>query len=453
MFGTDGIRGKANVEITPELALQLGSAGAQVLARHVADRPPRILIGTDTRQSADMLESALVAGMCAVGAQVYRAGVVPSPAMALLVRKHNMDAGVMLSASHNPMPDNGIKFFDADGNKLTDAIEDEIEACFHASAFPRPTGAGVGRCASIAEAAAAEYVEFSAQTVPDSANKPFAGLRVALDCAHGATSVVGPLVFAQLGADVDAFYCEPDGKNINEACGSTHIQSLQARMEGGGYDIGFAFDGDGDRIFGVDNQGQVMDGDAIMAICALALKRAGKLDALVATVMSNIGLEIMCQREGIRLLRTQVGDRYVLEKLQEGEPGCAPLLLGGEQSGHIIFYGHNTTGDGVLTALQLLCVMQAEGKTAAELRQCLETFPQAMVGAKLDNAVKHRFDEKPAIREAMAALEAKLEGNGRLLVRASGTEPQVRVMIEGRNQHEVDAWATELAGLIEKEWA
>ena len=457
LFGTDGIRGIANKELSPELAMNIGRAGAYALAGHLG-RAPKILIGTDTRLSADMLEAALVAGLCSVGAEVHRAGVVPSPAMAFLVRKYKMDAGVMLSASHNPMPDNGIKFFDGFGYKLSDEVEEEIETLLDAidekaDKIPRPVGEGIGRSFLCNEKAVKDYVAFLAGTIGDSASssgdKPLAGMKVVLDCANGATCEAAPLVFKQLGAEIIPIHYQSDGTNINMDCGSTHLESLQAHVKANQVDMGLAFDGDGDRVLCVDETGAVLDGDGIMAICGLALKKKGQLkhSTIVATVMSNLGLELFCEKEGLNLLRAKVGDRYVVQEMK-----TQGYNLGGEQSGHIIFHDYNTTGDGILTGLQLLATLKESGQKLSQLSKIMETMPQVLLGARLSSRVTEaRIRQNKKIDQAIRGLEEKMSGSGRVLVRPSGTEPLVRVMIEGRDQTAIQQWAEELVQLIEKE--
>ena len=466
LFGTDGVRGIANEYISPELTIKIGRAGAYALAGHLkrqgAAGAPKILVGTDTRRSADMLEAALVAGLCSVGAEVYRAGVIPSPAMAFLVRHYKMDAGVMLSASHNSMEDNGIKFFDDTGYKLSDEIEEEIEALLgeRADEIPRPVGKEIGRT-FLCENGIVDYVNFLARTIT---GKPFTGMKVALDCANGATYEAAPMIFGQLGAEVFPLHYKPDGININDHCGSTHLESLQAYVRANPVDIGLAFDGDGDRVLCVDETGAVLDGDGIMAICGLALKKKGQLkhNTIVATVMSNLGLELLCQQEGIHLIRTSVGDRYVVQEMKTGG-----YNLGGEQSGHIIFHDYNTTGDGILTGLQLLATLKESGQKLSRLRKRMEIVPQVLLGAKLGGRVtEDEIRQNEKISQAIRVIEEKVAGTdndninnsntckasaGRVLIRPSGTEPLVRVMIEGRDQAAIQQWAEELVQLIEKE--
>ena len=451
LFGTDGVRGLANKEITPELAMIIGRAGAYTLAGHMG-RQPKVLIGTDTRLSADMLEAALVAGLCSVGAEVYRAGNIPSPAMAFLVRHYKMDAGCMLSASHNPMEDNGIKFFDGKGYKLSDEMEEKIEALIKSETLiksesdkiPRPIGKEVGR-AFLCDRAVGDYVDYLTGLCGAIS---FKGLKVALDCANGACCEAAPETFKRLGAEIYPIHYKPNGININEACGSTHLASLQEYVKANNLDIGLAFDGDGDRVLCVDDLGAELDGDIIMAICGLALKKKGDLknNGIVATVMSNMGLQIFCDKEGITLHRAKVGDRYVIQDMKEGG-----YSLGGEQSGHIIFHDYNTTGDGILTGLQLLTILKESGQKLSELRKIVEVMPQVLLGAKLGSSGMTDISKNKKIDDAIKELEKKLEGTGRILVRPSGTEPIVRVMIEGRDQSVIKKWAEDLVELIEKE--
>lgn len=425
IFGTDGVRGVANTVLTPELAFNLGRAGAYVLAQHQApEQPVSILVGKDTRLSGDLLESALTAGILSVGADVYSAGVLPTPAVAWLTHQQAMTAGVMISASHNPAADNGIKFFAHSGCKLPDELEDEIEHFLHnPELLPRPTGDGVGRLRGVSEWPSL-YVDYLCALV----QSPLTGLHVVIDCANGAVSYIAKTLFQRLGVKADILNATPDGLNINVNCGSTHPASLSDRVQQVGADLGLAFDGDADRLIAVDHLGQVVNGDAIMAICALALKQAGRLanDILVATVMSNLGLEHAMQAAGIKLLRAPVGDRYVLAKMQE-----TGANLGGEQSGHIIFMDHATTGDGLISALQLLQVVAVSRQSLAELAAVVKPFPQVLHNVPVaDRSVLATPEVQQAIQEA----EAVLSGRGRLLVRPSGTEPLVRVMAEAETE-------------------
>ena len=450
LFGTDGVRGIANKDLTPELTMKIGRAGAYVVAGHLG-RAAKILVGTDTRLSADMLEAALTAGLCSVGAEVHRVGVIPSPAMAYLVRYYNMDAGVMLSASHNPMPYNGIKFFNCDGYKLSDEVEEEIEALLDSQKgkeadIPRPLGEEVGR-SFLCKNALADYLTFLRGTLGN-APKPLEGMRVTLDCSNGACFQAAPAVFEELGAVVQLIHWKPDGTNINRDCGSTHLETLQAFMRDKNVDLGLAFDGDGDRVLCVDDSGAVMDGDIIMAICGLALKKKGKLknNTIVATVMSNMGLQFFCDKEGIKLQRTAVGDRYVVQEMIAGD-----YALGGEQSGHVILHEYNTTGDGILTGLQLLATLKESGQKMSELRKIMETIPQVLLEARLGSQLRLDIRENKTIDSAIRKIEEELAGDGRVLVRASGTEPLIRVMIEGRDEGLICKWAKELVQIIEKE--
>lgn len=442
LFGTDGVRGVANRELTGEFAYRLGRAGAHVLTK---DRKyaPRILVAMDTRISGDMLENALVAGICSVGAHAIVAGVIPTPAVAYLVRQYRLDAGVMISASHNPAEYNGIKFFDAQGYKLSDELEDEIEAIIKndMAGVPSPTIALGTR--DYAEDALQDYIDFLTKTTKEN----FAGIKVALDCANGASYKAAPIALLDLGASMCIIHNEPNGININENCGSTHMEDLKELVRTNEADIGFAFDGDADRCLAVDENGELIDGDKILAICGLDMQKRGGLqkDTIVGTVMSNLGLTLMGQKNGIEILQTAVGDRYVLERmLADG------YNIGGEQSGHVIFLDHNTTGDGILTAIQLLSVMKRSGKKASELAQVMENLPQVLVNARVDNAKKNHYMEDELICESIAALKREFAQEGRVLIRTSGTEPLVRVMIEGKDIERMDAAAKKLAALIEE---
>ena len=444
-FGTDGVRGVANRELTPELAFQLGRAGAYVLTKK-ATHTPRVLVGKDSRRSGDMLEAALAAGLCSIGAHVFYGGVIPTPAVAYLVCKYKLDAGVMISASHNPMEDNGIKFFNGEGYKLHDDIEEEIEAYINLSgndSLPRPEGEGVG-IVGPCPYAADDYASFLVSTVP---GLRLGGVKIALDCANGATSVVAPLVFEKLGAEVHTLSNRPNGSNINAGCGSTHMDSLQKYVATQGVDLGLAFDGDGDRMLAVDEKGNIVDGDAILAICGLDLKERRQLlkNTIVATSMSNQGLELFCRQNNIDLFRTDVGDRYVLEKMLADQ-----LTLGGEQSGHYIFRQFCTTGDGILSGLQLVSIMVRKKQTISTLASVMETFPQVLVNTTVPNHRKPELSTNEAIQKRQAEIEAELAGEGRILVRPSGTEPLVRVMLEGRDKEQITRLANDLANIIEK---
>ena len=440
MFGTDGVRGIANTELTADLAYALGRAGAFVLTE--GTHKPKILVAKDTRISGDMLEAALVAGILSVGAEAVILGVVPTPAVAHLTRKYNADAGVMISASHNPVEYNGIKFFDGRGYKLSDELEDQIQAVIEGNFadVPSPVGGAVGRSYT-EETALREYIDYAMGTI----KTDLKGLRVALDCANGAAYKAAVKAFRALGAKVYVINDNPDGNNINENCGSTHMEELMDYVVRKNCDIGFAFDGDADRCLAVDEKGNMINGDFLLTICAKALKAAGKLndDTLVVTVMSNLGLDIAAKREGINLVKTKVGDRYVLEEMLKEN-----YILGGEQSGHIIFLDHNTTGDGLVTALQIAAILKESGKTFSELAGVMKELPQVLVNAKVPNEKKNIYLEDAEIIEAIKAVEAKLNGVGRVLIRPSGTEPLVRVMLEGENQEEINEMANSLVDLI-----
>jgi len=441
LFGTDGVRGEANTHISPELAFKLGRAGAFVLTKK-AKHTAKVLLAKDSRRSGDMLEAALIAGFCSIGAHVYPAGVLPTPAIAYLIRHYNLDAGVSISGSHNPMGDNGIKFFSGDGYKLPDYLEDEIENLMDATDLPRPVGEGVGMVKACPNAAA-DYTEFLLRTIP---RLDLSGMKLVLDCANGATSTVAPVIFKRLGANVCTINNKPDGSNINKNCGSTHIDGLCEAVKQLKADAGLAFDGDGDRVLAVDEKGAIIDGDVILAVCGLDLLDDGKLtnNSLVATIMSNQGLEWFCKKKGINLLRTDVGDRYVLEKmLEEG------LNLGGEQSGHVIFKEHNTTGDGILTGLMFLASLVKSKKPLSELAGVMEPFPQVLVNAAVPNHRKPDMFTYEKITDGIKEIETILADEGRILVRPSGTEPVVRVMIEGRDLGKITQMAKSLAKTIE----
>lgn len=443
LFGTDGIRGIANKELTAELAFKTGQSGAYVLTKAVARRP-RILIGKDTRKSGDMLEAALTAGLCSMGAKVIPLGVIPTPAVAYLTRLYKADAGVVISASHNPCEYNGIKFFNSEGYKLKDEIEDEIEDYIEGrkTLDHLPTHGAVGYV-SANHNAVEDYVNFAISTIDTRLD----GLKVAIDCANGASYQTAFKALNKLGANVEAIHNTPDGVNINHRCGSTHMESLCAYVTSIGADVGIAFDGDADRMLAVDENGNLIDGDQIMAVCAKHLMEQGKLEknTLVATVMSNLGLFIAGEKLGINIPKTKVGDRYVLEEMLD-----KGYVLGGEQSGHIIFLEHNTTGDGLVSALQFLSVLKKTGKKASELASIINVLPQVLVNAHVKLENKERYMEFPEIAAAIAALEAEFSGAGRVLIRPSGTEPLVRVMIEGADQAYISEKAKELADLIEK---
>ncbi len=441
MFGTDGVRGVAGSELTIELATKLGQAGAYVLTKE-QEHQPTIIVGCDTRISGGMLASALMAGICSVGANAIFVGVMPTPAIAYLTRKHKVDAGVVISASHNPMEFNGIKFFNGAGYKLPDALEDEIEALIRNEMkdVVLPTGSGVGKIEYRFDLRD-EYVEFIKKCVP----VDLTGKKIVIDCAEGASYYTSVKALTDLGAELVAIHTKPDGTNINANCGSTHMDELKARVVYEKADIGIAFDGDADRMLAVDEHGELIDGDQIMAICGLYMKQQGTLknDTMVVTVMTNLGFTLMGQREQIHIEKTKVGDRYVLECMLEHG-----YNLGGEQSGHVIFLDDNTTGDGLLSALHLLEVLVKTGKPLSELASVMEVLPQALVNAKVPNHKKESFLEYQEIADAIACVEKKFNGEGRVLIRPSGTEPLVRVMIEGKEQSVIEEEAKKLAELI-----
>lgn len=441
MFGTDGVRGVAGTELTIELAMKLGQAGAYVLTKEQAHQPT-IIVGCDTRISGGMLANALMAGICSVGANAIYVGVIPTPAIAYLTRKHKVDAGVVISASHNPMEFNGIKFFNGEGYKLSDSLEDEIEELIKNNMrdVPIPTGSGVGKVEYRFDIRN-EYIAFMKKRVP----VDLSGMKIVVDCAEGASYYTSVKTLEDLGAKLIAIHTNPDGTNINANCGSTHMEELQARVVYEKADIGIAFDGDADRMLAVDELGNIVDGDQIMAIIGNHMKKQGKLkkDTIVVTVMSNLGFTLMGEREGLHLEKTKVGDRYVLENMLENG-----YNLGGEQSGHVIFLDDNTTGDGLLSALHLLKVMADTKEKLSELSKIMEVLPQALVNAKVPNHKKEHYMEYTEIAEAISTLEAKFNGEGRVLIRPSGTEPMVRVMIEGKNQSVIEEEAKKLAELI-----
>jgi phosphoglucosamine mutase len=442
IFGTDGVRGIANEELTAQLAYNLGRAGAYVLTEGA--HKPKILVGMDTRISGDMLESALVAGILSVGAEAVCLGVVPTPAVAYLTRKYGADAGVVISASHNPVEYNGIKFFNSKGYKLSDELEDRIQAVMEGGfeGVPSPTGGDLGK--KITEEAALEhYVEFAKSTI----DVNFKGMKIALDCANGASYEAAVETFRSLGAEVVVINNDPDGVNINKNCGSTHPEELMEYVVKKGCTLGLAFDGDADRCLAVDEKGNLVNGDFMLAICSKYLKEQGKLskNVVVVTVMSNLGLDIALSKEGITPVKTKVGDRYVLEEMiKEG------YVLGGEQSGHVIFLEHNTTGDGLVTGLQLAAIIKKSGKTLSELASMMKELPQVLVNTKVSNDKKNIHETDEEIVNAINSIEERLNGVGRVLIRPSGTEPLVRVMLEGENQAEIDEMAHSLAKLIDE---
>lgn len=440
LFGTDGVRGVANTQLTPELAFKLGRVGAYVLTTR--SQGSRIAIGKDTRISGDMLEAAMISGILSMGVDVLRLGVISTPGVAFLTKHLRADAGVMISASHNPVEDNGIKFFGGDGYKLLDDVEDEIEKLLkeEADSLPRPVGAQVGRI--FEEPAVGAYQKFLHSTV---ANR-FDGLHIVLDCANGAASAIAPAVFESLGAKLTVLNNQPDGVNINVGCGSTYPHVVQRAVLHHEADLGLSFDGDADRLIAVDSSGQVIDGDFILAICATVLAREGKLrnNTVVSTVMSNLGFVKAMGDAGITVERTAVGDRYVMEAMRRGN-----FVLGGEQSGHIIFLNHITTGDGILTALQLVDMIVKSGKPLTELRTVMTRFPQILENVRVTD--KTAWKSNARITEALATGEAMLEGVGRVLVRESGTEPIVRVMAEGPDEIKLQECVGHIVRVVREE--
>lgn len=442
MFGTDGVRGIANQELTSRLAYDLGRAGAHILTE--GTHKPKILVGMDTRISGHMLESALVAGILSVGAEAVCVGIVPTPAIAYLTRKYGADAGVVISASHNPVEYNGIKFFNKNGYKLSDDLEDKIQAVIEGNfeGVPSPIGENIGR-KIVEEAAIEDYIEFAKSTI----DTDLKGLKVALDCANGAAYETAVQTFRALGAEVVVINNDPDGFNINKNCGSTHPEELMDYVVKKGCDLGLAFDGDADRCLAVDENGKLINGDFIMSICGKHMKDTGKLDkdTIVITVMSNLGMHIAMKREGINFITTKVGDRYVLEEMVKDG-----YKIGGEQSGHIIFLDYNTTGDGLITGLQLSAIIKSTGKKLSELASVMKELPQVLVNARIPNDKKDIYITDEEIASEIKGIEDKMKGNGRVLIRPSGTEPLVRVMLEGENQSEIDEIAHSLAKLIEQ---
>ncbi len=437
LFGTDGVRGLANGDLTAELALAVAGAAAQVLAESGLGHRPVAVVGRDPRASGEMLTAAVTAGLTAAGADVLHAGVLPTPGVAHLVGAVGADLGVMISASHNAMPDNGIKLFAVGGHKLDDEVEDRIELHLEQPQH-RPTGAGIGRVREL-ERAAERYLGHLAAASPQRLD----GLRVVVDCAHGAASALAPAAYRAAGAEVVALHAEPDGLNINDGCGSTHPDELMAAVRANGADLGIAHDGDADRCLAVDAQGRLVDGDQIMAVLAIAMREAGELthDTLVATVMSNLGLHLAMQEAQITLRTTGVGDRYVLEELRAG--GYA---LGGEQSGHVVLPAHATTGDGVLTALRLMARVTQTGQSLAELASVMHPLPQVLLNVRVSD--KELVATDPTVLGAVAVAEAELGSLGRVLLRPSGTEQVVRVMVEAPTRTQAQRVAQRLADLV-----
>jgi len=446
IFGTDGVRGRANAyPMTGEVMLELGRALAMVFRLGPnPERTPRVLIGKDTRRSGYMLEDALAAGLCSMGVDVLQVGPIPTPGLAFLTVDMRCEAGAMISASHNPFPDNGVKFFSSDGFKLPDEVEGQIESLMNSEELNRyrPDGAAIGRAQRI-EDATGRYIVFLKKTLPKALS--LKGVRIAVDCAHGAAYKVAPTVLEELGADVVAVGCEPNGVNINEGCGALHPENVSRAVRTFRADVGIALDGDADRVVLADEKGEIVGGDHVLAMCALDLERQGALrdHAVVATVMTNVGLELALARQGIRLVRTDVGDRYVVEAMRQNA-----LNLGGEPSGHVVFLDHNTTGDGMLTALQVLALMQRRGQPLSELAHVFEPLPQVLRSIRVRK--KTPFDELEAFRTTLARVERDLTGKGRVLVRYSGTEPLARVMVEGDDRGVIETLAEEVCAELQK---
>lgn len=441
LFGTDGARGVANTELTCELAMQIGRAAAMVLIEGDHQRP-KVMIGSDTRLSGEMLESALAAGLCSVGADVLLLGVVPTPAVAYLVKEYGYDAGIMISASHNPYEYNGIKIFQSNGFKLPDMLENAIESIIldDVATPPAKVGAEIGTITR-SQTAHADYINHILST----SEYRYNGLKVALDCANGSSSTTARKLFEYLGCECIVIGAEPNGININDQCGSTHVEALREVVKENGCDIGFAFDGDADRLIAVDENGEIVDGDKIIALCAVDMKETGRLknDTAVVTVMSNMGFFKFAEENGIHCEKTKVGDRYVLENMLENGHS-----IGGEQSGHVIFLDYATTGDGQLTAVQILRALKRTGKKLSELSSVMEVFPQVLKNVRVSNLGKIRFDDDKEIKIAISQAEEELGDTGRVLVRVSGTEPLVRVMLEGKDLEQINRLADEIAEVV-----
>ncbi|KGX89926.1 phosphoglucosamine mutase [Pontibacillus marinus] len=440
-FGTDGVRGVANTELTPELAYKVGRFGGYVLTK--GQSKPKILIGRDPRISGQMLENALTAGLLSIGAEVMRLGVISTPGVAFLTKAMGAEAGVMISASHNPVEDNGIKFFGPDGFKLTDDQENEIETLMdqEEDELPRPSGADIGQVNDYFEGGQ-KYIQYLKQTI----DYDFEGLHIALDCAHGATSAIAPHLFADLEADISTIGASPDGLNINDGVGSTAPEALQDFVKEKGADIGLAFDGDGDRLIAVDENGKIVDGDQIMFICAKHMNDKGRLrhNTVVSTVMSNIGFYKAIEANGMKSDKTSVGDRYVMEEMRKGG-----YSLGGEQSGHIIFLDYNTTGDGLLSALKLVDVLKDTGKTLSELAGEMKKYPQVLKNVRVID--KNKVMTNPRVTEAIEIVEEEMGEHGRVLVRPSGTEPLVRVMVEAPTEEDCEKYVEKVVSVVDEE--
>lgn len=442
-FGTDGVRGIANSELTPELAYKIGRCGGYVLTGQV--KHPKVVIGLDTRISGPMLEAALTAGLLSIGANVVRLGVVSTPCVAYLTRKLGADAGVMISASHNPVQDNGIKFFGADGFKLSDETELEIESLIDAESddLPRPVGSELGTVTDEPNAKY-QYLDYLKTTVKSS----FKGLKIVLDCANGSAYELAPHIFRELGAEIVAISAEPNGRNINDGCGSTHPEALKGEVLKHNAHLGLSFDGDADRLIAIDEKGEEIDGDYILTICGDALNREGRLNhsTVVTTVMSNIGFFKAAKDLGLKAAQTSVGDRYVMEEMRKNG-----YNLGGEQSGHVIFLDYNTTGDGILTGLQLVDTLAQSGRSLSELKRKMRKFPQVLVNVRV--ADKSKFNGNIGIGSIIEEVEKELGDNGRVLVRASGTESLIRVMAEGPEKEVVETYVNRIVEVVQKELA
>jgi phosphoglucosamine mutase len=440
-FGTDGVRGVANSELTPELAFKLGRFGGFVLTRD--KERPKVLIGRDTRISGHMLEGALVAGLLSIGAEVMRLGVISTPGVSYLTKAMGAQAGVMISASHNPVADNGIKFFGPDGFKLTDDQELEIEQLMdmEVDELPRPIGAELGQVNDYFEGGQ-KYLQHLKQTI----DEDFSNIHIALDCAHGATSALATYLFADLEADLSTMGASPSGLNINDGVGSTHPEALAEFLKEKGADVGLAFDGDGDRLIAIDENGEIVDGDQIMYICAKYMKEHGMLrnGTVVSTVMSNLGFYKALEANGIQSVPTAVGDRYVVEEMRKNG-----YNLGGEQSGHIIFLDYNTTGDGLLTGLQLVNIMKTTNKPLSELANEMKKFPQKLVNVRVTD--KHHVTDNEKVRVVIEEVEKEMNGDGRILVRPSGTEPLVRVMAEASTEELCESYVNRIAEVVKAE--
>ena len=444
LFGTDGVRGEANVTLLPEMAYRLGRAATIYFGKE-SEEQPLIIIGRDTRISGEMFESALTAGICSAGGRAMLAGIIPTPAIAYLARKHKAKAGIVISASHNQFHDNGIKFFGGDGYKLPDSVEDELEAIVHQletdDNYPRPTAEHIGHIEYRTDLLN-QYMEFVISTCKER----FEGVKVVLDCANGAAYEAMPKILRHLGATVKVIHALPNGTNINDGCGSTHLESLQKAVLENGADFGIAHDGDADRCLCVDEKGQIIDGDHILVMCAMDMMKDGKLpyNTVVTTVMAYIGFHQAIKKAGGRAEITKVGDRYVLENMLKNG-----YKIGGEQSGHIIFTDFSTTGDGLITALQVLSSLKRSGRKASDLTALMTTYPQLLVNVKV--ATKEGWETNEAIKKAIAAGDEELGENGRILVRPSGTEPLIRVMAEGPDQEQLDRICHAIADVVKKE--